>query len=258
MARTINLNADVGEGIGDDAALLSLVASGSIACGLHAGDPATMHRTLLAAKTSGAGIGAHPGFDDRDGFGRREMSMSETAIESLVGRQVGALMELAARNGLTVDHVKPHGALYNMAARDAGYAMAIGRAIRGLDRDLIFVGQSGSEMQHAALRLDLQFAREAFPDRGYGDDGRLLPRSTAGAVISDPETVASRAVGMARDGVVVTASGKQITLAADTLCIHGDAPGALDIARAVRTALRASGVGIVPLTRRPARSATTR
>lgn len=245
----INLNADVGEGIGDDAALLSLVASGNIACGGHAGDRETMQRTLLAARASGAGIGAHPGFEDREGFGRRELSMCVTALETLVSRQVGALIEIAARNGLTVDHVKPHGALYNMAARDLSYAMAIGRAIRQLNPGLIFVGQSGSAMQHAAFLLELSFAREAFPDRGYGDDGHLLPRGAAGAVISDPQVVAARAVGMARDGEITTASGGRVRLAVDTLCIHGDAPGALAIARAVRDALLASGVEIVPLAR---------
>lgn len=247
MVRTINLNADVGEGIGDDAALLTIVASGNIACGLHAGDAGTMHRTLLAARDGGASAGAHPSFDDRDGFGRREMAMSEAEIESLVTHQITALKEIADRAGMTLGHVKPHGALYNMAARDPGYALAIGRAIRLTDRDLIYVGQSGSEMEHAAARLGLPFAREAFPDRGYGDDGQLLPRGAAGAVIGDPSEVAARALRMAQDGVIVTGTGRLLTLGIDTLCIHGDTPGALEIARAVRAALEAAGIMIAPL-----------
>lgn len=250
MTRTINLNADVGEGQGDDAALLRLVASGSIACGCHAGDAGTMLRTLLAAKAAGASVGAHPGFDDREGFGRREMAMSERDLESLVARQIAALMEIAARAAMTLGHVKPHGALYNMAARDLGCATSIGRAIRAIDRDLIYVGQAGSQMEHAAARLGLSCAREAFPDRGYGDDGRLLPRTSAGAVIAVPADAAVRAVRMARDGEVVTGSGRTLALGIDTLCLHSDTPGAIDIARAVRAALDEAGIAIAPLARR--------
>ena len=251
MTRTINLNADVGEGIGDDAALLRLVASGSIACGGHAGDSDTMRRTLLAAKASGASAGAHPSFQDRDGFGRRDWPMSELAIEALVGDQIRALLHVASQNGMVLGHVKPHGALYNMAARDLGIALAIGRAIRAINPSLVYVGQSGSAMETAAARLELPFAREAFPDRAYGDDGRLLPRTTAGAVIDDPEEVAARAVLMAREGAIVSAAGSRLALAIDTLCIHGDTPGAIEIARAVRAALGAAGISIVPLSATP-------
>lgn len=252
MNRTIDLNADVGEGVGEDAALLAVVSSANIACGFHAGDAATMHRTLVAAKAGGSsnggiGVGAHPSFDDRAGFGRREMMLSEAELEVLVAYQIGALMGLAAHVGIRVAHVKPHGALYNMAARDSAYAMAIGRAIRSIDRGLVYVGQAGSEMERAADRLGLACAREGFPDRGYGDDGLLLPRGRDGAIISHPATVAERALRMARDGGVVSASGKPIALAVDTLCIHGDAAGAVDIARAVRAALDQSGVKVAPL-----------
>lgn len=247
MTRTINLNADVGEGIGDDAALLSIVATANIACGYHAGDAATMHRTLIAAKENGAGTGAHPGFDDRAGFGRREIALADPDIETLVASQIRALSNLAASAGTILGHVKPHGALYTMAARDPAYAMAIGRAIRVADPQLVYVGQSGSEMELAATRLGLPFAREAFPDRDYGDDGRLLPRGAAGAVITDPAVVAVRAVRMAQDGTVVTATGNSLALGIDTLCIHSDTPGALEIARAIRAALEAAGIAIVPL-----------
>lgn len=247
MTRIIDLNADVGEGQGDDAALLRLVTSASIACGCHAGDAGTMHRTLLAAKATGASAGAHPGFDDRDGFGRREMAMSERDIEALVTRQIAALIEIAAGVNMTLGHVKPHGALYNMAARDPGYAMAIGRAIGGTGPHLVYVGQANSEMEHAALRLGLPFAREAFPDRGYDEDGMLLPRGSAGSVLTDPAVVAARAVRMATDGAVVTTSGNMFALGIDTLCIHGDTPGAVEIARAIRAVLEAAGIAIAPL-----------
>lgn len=254
MARTINLNADVGEGfgryeIGHDGALLEIVRSVSIACGFHAGDPTIMQRIAAAAKAKGVSIGAHPGFDDRSGFGRREISMSAADVEYAVAYQIGALQALAAYAGHRVTHVKAHGALYNMAARDDGLAMAIGRAIRTLDPALVYVGQSGSEMERAAGRLGLACAREAFPDRGYDDGGALLQRGLAGAVIDDPAAAADRALRMALDGEVVTASGKRIALAADTLCIHGDVPRAVEIARAVRGALDQAGVEVVPLAR---------
>ena len=250
MDRTIDLNADVGEGVGEDAPLLAVVSSANIACGFHAGDATTMHRTLVAAKAGGirnGGVGAHPSFDDRAGFGRREMTLSDAEVEVLVAYQIGALMGLAAHVGMSVAHVKPHGALYTMAARDSSYAMAIGRAIRAIDRGLVYVGQADSEMVRAADRLGLACAREAFPDRGYGDDGLLLPRGRDGAIISHPATVAGRALRMARDGVILSTTGKPITAAIDTLCIHGDATGAIDIARAVRAALDRAGVKVAPL-----------
>ena len=250
MTRTIDLNADVGEGIGNDAELLKLVTSGSIACGLHAGDAQTMLRTLLAAKACGAGVGAHPSFDDRDGFGRREMMLTEPEIETLVARQIAALVDIASHVGISIGHVKPHGALYNMAAREPGYATAIARAIHSVDRALVYVGQSGSEMERAAARLGLDFAREAFPDRGYSDDGRLLPRGAVASVITAPSDVAARAVRMAEESIVVSVTGRRLRLDIDTLCIHGDSPGAIEIARAVRGTLQAAGIAIVPMTRR--------
>lgn len=255
MRRTIDLNADVGEdiasdGVAHDAALLDIVASASIACGFHAGSPTIMRDVAAAARARGVGIGAHPSFHDRANFGRREMVMAAVDIETMVAYQIGALQGIAATVGVKLGHVKPHGALYNMAARDAACAMAVGRAIRGIDPALIYVGQAGSEMEHAAARLGLACAREAFPDRGYDDDGRLLPRGQTGAVISDPAEVAQRARHMASDGSIVTATGRRLQSGIDTLCIHGDTPHALAIARAVRAALEAAGMTIAPLAAR--------
>jgi UPF0271 protein len=253
MARTINLNADLGEGIGDegfvrDAALLSHVASASIACGFHAGDPAMMRRVAAAAAGRGVGVGAHPSYADKDGFGRREMTLAAAEIETAVAYQIGAMQAVAALAGTPVTHVKPHGALYNQAARDPVVALAIGRAIRAVDPALVYVGLAGSEMVRAAEQLGLAAAREAFPDRGYAADGSLLPRTAAGAVVSEPADAARRACRMACDGEIVAQSGTAIRLRVDTLCIHGDAPHAVAIARAIREALASAGVAVVPLT----------
>lgn len=252
MGRTINLNADVGEDfgryqMGHDHALLGVVRSVSIACGFHAGDPTIMHRLVGAAKAAGVSIGAHPGFDDRWGFGRREIKMETSDLEYLVAYQIGALQGLAAYSGIRVSHVKAHGALYNMAARDLDLAMAIGRAIRTVDRELIYVAQAGSEMERAASRLDLACAREAFPDRGYDDGGELLARGREGAIVDHPSAAAERALRMALDGEIVTASGRRIAARIDTLCIHGDTPNAVGVATGIRAALDAAGIAVVAL-----------
>lgn len=253
MTRAINLNADMGEGfgryeLGHDLALMTVVTSVNLACGYHAGDPSIMHRLVVAAKAHGVSVGAHPGFADVQGFGRRAIQMDPAALEHMIAYQIGALQGMARYAGLAVTHVKAHGALYNMAARDDAYAMAIGRAIRTLDPAMIFVVPPLSAMERAARALGLRLAREGFPDRAYRDDGQLVDRSTEGAVISDPDVAARRAVGMARDGTVTTAGGQTLPLAVDTLCIHGDTPHALEIARAVRAALEDAGHPLVPLT----------
>jgi UPF0271 protein len=178
MTKTINLNADIAEGwgaydIGNDAELMKIIKSASVACGFHAGDPNTMHRLCMLAKQEGVSVGVHPGFNDLWGFGRRRIQMKPSDLEYMVAYQIGALQAMASYAGLKVTHLKPHGALNNMAAEDEGYAMAIGRAIKTVDRNIIYVALFGSEMQKAAEKLGLPLARESFPDRMYDDDGNL-------------------------------------------------------------------------------------
>lgn len=253
MGQTVNLNADIAEGwgaydIGNDAELMQIVKSASIACGFHAGDPNTMHRLCLLAKEKGVSIGAHPGFNDLWGFGRRRIQMQPADIEYMVAYQIGALQAMAAYAGLQVTHLKTHGALSNMATEDEGYAMAIGRAIKVVDRDLIYVVLPGTELEKAALKLGLRLAREGFPDRRYGDDGNLAPRSMSGAVIKDPKVASESALRMVQDGEVMAMSGKRIKLRADTLCVHGDEPTGVAVGGAIRSALEGAGIAVVPLT----------
>ena len=253
MATQVNLNADMGEAfgaydIGDDEALLKIVRSASIACGFHAGDPLTMHRVVRRAKEEGVSIGAHPGFNDLWGFGRRRIDMKPDHLEYLVAYQIGALQAIAAYAGERVTHVKPHGALNNMAADNAEYAMAIGRAISTVDRDLIYVALSGSEMETAGRKLGLRVAREGFCDRLYDDDGNLTSRGIPGSVIKDPAVATKRVVDMVRNGEIISRNGKRIARTIDTLCVHGDEPTAIALASAVRAGLEAAGVEIVPLT----------
>jgi 5-oxoprolinase (ATP-hydrolysing) subunit A len=243
----IDLNADMGEGfgawrMGQDEALLGVVTSANVACGFHAGDATIMRELAAMAKERGAALGAHPGFDDKWGFGRRAISMNARDLEYMVAYQIGALQTLAAYSGAAVRHVKPHGALYNMAAKDADYARAIASAVKTVDARLILVGLPACEMQKAAEDAGLAYAREGFCDRLYRDDGSLTPRSQRGAVIEDAEAVALQAVRFVRDREAVTGSGKRLKLEVDTLCIHGDEPGALAVASAVRRALEDAGV----------------
>ncbi len=248
----IDLNADMGEGygayrIGRDEELLHIVTSANVACGFHGGDATIMHKLAALAKERGVGLGAHPGFDDVWGFGRRVIHMNARDLEYMVAYQIGALQALAAYARAPLRHVKPHGALYNMAAKDEGYARAIARAAKTLDAKLIYVGLPGSEMQKAADKEGLVFAREGFCDRLYRDDGSLTPRSEKGAVIDDPVAAAEQALRMASAGEVVTGTGATIRVEVDTLCIHGDEPGAVAVAAAVRRALERAGVALSPL-----------
>ncbi len=248
----IDLNADMGEGfgaykIGHDEELLGVVTSASVACGLHAGDATIMHGLAMRAKELGVGLGAHPGFNDLWGFGRRSMAMDARDLEYLVAYQIGAMQALTAYSGARLRHVKPHGALYNMAAKDEAYANAIASAVRTIDAALILVGLPGSEMQMAAEKCGLSFAREGFCDRLYKDASTLMPRSIKGSVIADPETAAAQALGIARDNEIVTASGTRVTLEVDTLCVHGDELGAVSVALAVRDALKGAGIALAPM-----------
>lgn len=252
MAKRINLNADMGEGfgaydIGNDAAILKIVASANIACGMHAGDPTVMHDVVMKAKASGASIGAHPGFNDLWGFGRRQIDMKASDLEYLTAYQIGALAAMCAYAGVKVTHVKPHGSLYNMAATNVDYAMAIGRAIKAVDPTLIYLAQAGSEMEKAAEKLALPLAREAFIDRMYDDDGNLQSRKIAGSVIKDAAIASARCVEMVTTGEIVAASGKRLTAKFESLCVHGDEPTAIAVAQACRAALENAGVQIVTL-----------
>lgn len=252
MAKVINLNADVAEGwgayeTGSDAALLKIVRSANVACGFHAGDAVTMHRLVMLAKDEGVSIGAHPGFNDLWGFGRREIRMKPAELEYMIVYQAGALQAMAAYAGLKVTHLKPHGSLYNMAANDNDYAMAIGRAIKVADPAMVYVGLANSQMEQAAERLGLRFAREGFCDRLYTDEGVLAPRFVTGSVLRDAEKACEQALRMVLHGEVVSISGRTIKVEVETLCVHGDEPTAVAVAAQVKKALEDGGVRIATL-----------
>lgn len=252
MAKRININADMGEGyghydIGDDAAILKIVKSVNVACGQHAGDATVMREVCLNAKENGVSIGAHPGFNDIWGFGRRQIRMNANDLEYLIAYQLGALAGMAAYAGVKVTHVKPHGALNNMAAVDADYAMAIGRAIKTVDPSLYYLALANTEMEKAALALDLPLSREAFIDRLYDDNGNLASRTNPATVIKDPKVAAERTVRMVQDGEIISINGKVMPTKFDSLCVHGDEPTAIAVAAAVRKALEEAGVEIVTI-----------
>ena len=252
MAKAINLNADMGEGfgaydIGDDAGLLKIIRSASIACGFHAGDPVTMQRLVTQAVADGVSIGAHPGFNDLWGFGRRRIDMNPRELEYMIAYQIGALQAMACYAGAKVTHLKSHGALNNMAAEDFELALAIGRAIKTVDRDIIYVALAGSEMEKAAQELGLPLAREGFCDRLYDDDGNLTSRKIAGSVLHDPEVVKERVVKMVLNDEIISRNGKSLRVLLDTLCVHGDEPSGVIVARAAREGLEEAGIRVIPL-----------
>jgi 5-oxoprolinase (ATP-hydrolysing) subunit A len=252
VTAVINLNADMGEGfgayrIGNDDAILKTVASVSIACGFHAGDPVTMHEVVVRAREEGVSIGAHPGFNDIWGFGRRRIDMRPEDLEYMVAYQIGALQAMAAYAGTKVTHLKPHGALNNIAAERHDYALAVGRAIKAVDPSIIYVALSGSEMEKAGRSLGLPVAREGFCDRRYDDEGNLWSRKHPDAMITDPEVAAKQVVRMVLDGEVVSRNGKAVKHPVDTLCIHGDEDTAIPVAKACRKALEDAGVKILTL-----------
>ncbi len=253
MVASIDLNADVGEGfgrwsLGDEDSLFSTATSVNVACGFHAGDPRVMDRAVSLAVRSGTAIGAHPGYWDLRGFGRREMTAEPDEVENDVLYQVGALAAFARSHGVSLVHVKPHGALYNQGARDAALAGAIARGVKRADEGLVLVGLASSAvMRRAAEDAGLRFAGEAFADRAYEADGSLVSRRETGAVLSEPAAAARQAVRLAREGRVTAHDGQDVVLQAETLCIHGDTPGAATIARAVRAALESAGVAVRPL-----------
>lgn len=244
----MDLNADVGEAfgawqMGEDARLVEVVTSVNIACGAHAGDPAVMRRTVRLARDAGASIGAHPGFPDLQGFGRREMHLSPGDIEDTLLAQIGALAAMVRAEAARLGHVKVHGALYNMAVRDEDVAEGVARAVAAFDRSLAVVAPAGSCMARRAEARGLRVLREAFVDRAYRADGTLVPRRETGALITDPEVVARRALALVR-GEVTAVDGTSIRVVADTLCIHGDTAGAPALARLVRDTLEREGVTV--------------
>lgn len=248
----VDLNCDMGESfgryrIGADEALMPVITSANIACGYHASDPLVMDWTVRLAIEHGVGLGAHPGFPDLMGFGRREMHLAPEEIENYILYQVGALAAFARAVGVELAHVKPHGALYNMAAKDMELARAIARGIARFSKDLIMVCLAGSAMVEAAEEAGLRVAREGFADRAYNPDGTLRSRRLPGALIEDPKAAAERAVRMARDGVVVAHTGEEIPLRVDTICVHGDTPAAVEIAKIIRRELEAAGIEVVPM-----------
>lgn len=242
----IDLNADVGEGY-DDRALMPYLTSVNVACGGHAGDARTMADTVAAALELGNAVGAHPSYPDREHFGRREFALPFAAIEASVREQVGALAATAAAAGARLVHVKPHGALYNVAAREVAVARAVARAVRDVDPELRLIGLAGAILLEMASEMGLASAGEGFADRLYMADGSLAPRTLAGAVIVDPAAAAEQALRIARDREVVAADGTRVRIRAETLCIHGDTRGAPAIARAVRERLLNAGIEIQAL-----------
>ncbi len=244
----MDLNCDMGESfgrytLGDDAAVMPYITSANIACGLYAGDPSVMRSTVRLAIRYQVAIGAHPGWPDLQGFGRREMTLTPDEAEGYVLYQIGALAAFARQEGVELKHVKAHGALYNQAARDRALADVIALAVKNFDRSLILVGLAGSAIIKAGIGFGLRVANEGFPDRRYNPDGTLMSRKQTGALVSAPEEVAARAVVLARDGVEV--AGKRVQV--DTLCLHGDNPHVADNARLIRQALEKAGITIAPL-----------
>jgi UPF0271 protein len=234
--------------MGADDEVMPNITSANVACGAHAGDPGVMRRTVRAARRHGVSVGAHPGFADLPGFGRREMQIDPSDVEDSLIAQIGALAAIAKAEGAVVRHVKAHGALYNMAARDRRLADAIAAAIKAFDPSLVMFGLPGSPMIEAGRVAGLRVAAEGFADRSYEPDGSLTPRSRPGAVIHDPAAVVDRALRMVRDGVVLTPGRREVALKVDTLCVHGDTPGAAQLTRQIRAALEAAGIHVRSLT----------
>ncbi|MFY9292461.1 MAG: 5-oxoprolinase subunit PxpA [Methylorubrum rhodinum] len=251
MSARIDLNADLGEGfgawrMGDDAGLLDIVTSANVACGFHAGDPDIMVETAAAARARGVAIGAHPGFLDLRGFGRMRIQESPRRIERDIAYQIGALQACAALAGARVTHVKAHGALANLSNEDEAVAEALARAVAGVDRSLVLMVMPGLPAERAGERAGLRLMREVYADRVYVADGTLMPRAMPGSVIHDADEAARRVVRMVDEGAVFTGDGQKISVAIDTVCVHGDNPAALTMTRAVRTKLEAAGLSIRP------------
>ena len=250
--KRVDLNCDLGESFGNytcgmDASVIPHISSANVACGFHAGDPLVMSKTVQLAKQYNVAVGAHPGYPDLVGFGRRNMAVSPLELKAMMQYQIGALQAFCKAQGVKLQHVKPHGAMYNMAAKDRKLADAICDAILEIDDSLILLGLSGSEMLKAAKDKGLRYASEVFADRAYEPDGSLTPRALEGSVITDEDEAIKRVLQMVNDGTVVTRSGKIIPIEADSICLHGDGAKAVEFAKRIRQELTDSGVEIVPL-----------
>ena len=245
----VDLNSDLGESFGNyklgmDEEILKYVSSANVACGWHAGDPLVMEETVALAKKSGVAVGAHPGFPNLMGFGRRNMAVTPEEAKAYIKYQLGALYAFTQSQGVKIQHVKPHGALYNMAAVDEKLARAMCEAVYEVDKDIIFMGLAGSKMIDAAKEVGLKAASEVFADRAYNDDGTLVSRKLPGAVIKDKELAIRRVVRMVKEGKVESINGKDISIQADSICVHGDNPKALEFVRNIRETLQSEGVEI--------------
>ena len=252
--RSVDLNCDMGESFGPwrmgaDDAVMPHITSANIACGFHGGDPGVMRRTVAAAKSAGVAIGAHPGLPDLVGFGRRTMDVTPAEVYDLVVYQIGALSAFGSAAGVKLQHVKPHGALYNMAAADVELSDAIAEAVRDVDRTLMLFGLAGSPMIHAGERAGLRTAQEVFADRNYMSDGSLVSRRRDDAMVTEVAEAADRALMMVREGKVRTVEDSVISIHADTICIHGDGTHAVAFARAIRLRLEDAGIAVRALVR---------
>jgi UPF0271 protein len=249
---TIDINSDMGESFGRyqlglDSEIIALISSANIACGFHAGDPGVMHKTVEMAVKHEVGIGAHPGYPDLAGFGRRNMTMSANELRDAIIYQIGALAGFTQILGTNIQHVKPHGALYNMAAENEGLSKTIVEALLQFDEDLILLGLSGSILLNVARDSGLKAAREAFADRAYNEDGSLVSRNLPGAVLTDPSEVADRVLKMTKERKVIAITGAEIDLEVDTICVHGDTPGAIEHVKRITEALTQEGIDIAPV-----------
>lgn len=245
----IDLNSDLGESfgaykIGNDEGIIPLITSANIACGYHAGDPVVMDKTLLLCKENGTSVGAHPGFPDLMGFGRRQLNASPKEVEAYITYQVGALDAFCRKHGLKLNHVKPHGALYNMAVKNEEYADAIVKAVKGFDSSIKLLAPFGSQMIVQAEKQGLDFACEIFADRAYESDGSLVARTKKGAMITDENEAVERVLGMIINGKVKAINGDLISIKADSVCVHGDGAKALAFVERLRTAFDKNGISV--------------
>lgn len=244
MKLHVDLNADLGEGAGHDEELFELITSANIATGFHAGDADSMRAAISAAKTHGVAVGAHPSFFDRENFGRKEVAVAADEVLEGVTYQLGVFQAIAEAAGVQPNHIKPHGALYNMAVRDAKLADAIARGTKSVDPSLILFAPGQSELARAGQVHGLQIAHEVFADRNYLANGSLVPRTRPDALLQDPDEAAARMLRILREGKVRSVDGTEVDLSAETICVHGDTPGAVQFARALRVALEKEGVEI--------------
>ncbi|HEY3757362.1 MAG TPA: 5-oxoprolinase subunit PxpA [Opitutaceae bacterium] len=245
LERRVDLNADVGEGAGADEEIFACITSANLAAGGHAGDEASVREAVRRAKRHGVGVGAHPGYADRKNFGRMEMTLAEVEVKRLMREQVGLVARIAEEEGVRLKHVKPHGALYNQAAKDPALARAIAESVAEVDSRLVLFGLAGSELLRAGASAGLRVASEVFADRRYLPDGQLVPRSRGGeALVDSAEAAAAQALEMVRNGQVVAVNGVRVAVRADTICLHGDSPQAGETARRLRAALEAAGVSV--------------